>query len=73
MKKKNQILSNQTQKMTYEEFLKAIAEGTTYLPMAGGLRRATSGEKPMSPRLASYLKDCYKKNISLEDTIDGWI
>ena len=65
--------NNQNQKMTYEEFLKAIAEGTIGCPLAWGLRLAASGEEPMSPRLASYLKDCYEKNMSLTETIEGWI
>ena len=71
MKRENQ--NNQTQKMTYEEFLKAIAEGTTYCPLSAGLHLATSGKKPMPQELANYLKDCYEKNMSLDDTIDGWI
>ena len=77
MKRKDQVQiqsnQNQTQKMTYEEFLKAIAEGTKCCPVAWGLGLAASGEKPMSPRLASYLKDCYERNISLTETIEGWI
>ena len=66
-------MNQNKQEMTYEEFLKKIAEGTTYCPLAWGLGRAASGEVPIDEELANYLHDCYEKNISVTETIEGWI
>gem|GEM_PF-2513828 len=70
--KQNQT-EQKNQKMTYEQFLKIIGEGTKSCPPALGLSLAIRGKQPMSLRLASYLHDCYEKNMSPADTVEGWI
>ena len=74
-KKQDQIQSNQNnqaQKMTYEQVLRKIAEGSVS-PLTAGLHSVTSGWRPMPPDTANYLKDCYEKNWTPTQVIEDWI
>ena len=59
-------------KLTYEEYLREIAEGAA-TPLTYGLYLACSGNKPMPEEMEAYLKDCYNKNLTPAQTIESWM